>query len=77
MKKPHAIGQAIFLLRESRGYTMRQLSDTSGVSMGNLSKLESSRDPNPCYNTLVAVAKGLEMTTAALLRVIGEYENDQ
>lgn len=75
--KPHPTGLAIAALRERAGYTLTKLAERSGVSKGMLSKLESHHDPNPCYNTLMKLAKGLRVGNVTLLRVIASYEKDR
>lgn len=73
----HPIGRAITSLRERTGYTLTRLAERAGISKGSLSKLESHHNPNPCYNTLVKVAKGLRIGTTTLLRTIAVFEKDR
>ena len=60
-------GRQIRDVRTSRKWTLQDLSDASGVSIGVLSGLERGQG-NPSFNTLVQVAHALDISVAALLQ---------
>jgi len=60
------IGARIRRRRKSRGLTLLQLSELSGVSRAALSKIERG-EISPTYSTLRKVGLGLELTIAGLL----------
>lgn len=61
-------------LREEQGLTLPALAARSGLAKGLLSKLERLPRPNPCYETLVSVAKGFGMNMAGFLRKLADFE---
>lgn len=61
------LGQTISVERRKRGITLEQLAYQMGISKGNLSDIENGkRDPR--YTTLLAIAEGLEIPLAKLLK---------
>lgn len=68
---PHApskgIGGAIQRARQERGISMGQLSESSSIAKGNISRIETTANPNPKLNTLIAIAQALGVKTTELL----------
>lgn len=63
------LGERIAKRRRSRGISLERLAYEMGISKGNLSDIEhGKRDPR--YTTLRAIAEGLELSLAQLLRDI-------
>ncbi len=61
-----AIGGAIRLLRQRNRLTLDQLAEQSGVSKGNLSRIENGNS-DPGLQTLEKIAAAFGMKTSALL----------
>lgn len=59
------LGKRIRELRKSRGLTLIQLSEISGISRAALSKIERE-DMSPTYATLRKIAAGFGLTVASL-----------
>lgn len=68
-------GKHLRRLRESRGYSIRQLSMRSGVSFGQISKIENGRRGVPKPETIEKLAKGLGVDYDYLMSLAG-YIND-
>lgn len=62
---------AIALARDGYGYSIRELSRRSGVSAGQISRLESGEVQRPAVETLVALARALDRNPLPLLIVGG------
>ena len=61
------LGQFISKERQRKGITLEELATEMDISKGNLSDIENGkRDPR--YTTLRAIAKGLGLKTAQLLK---------
>lgn len=61
------LGLRISKLRKQRGITLEKLAYEMDISKGNLSDIEhGKRDPR--YSTLKAIADGLEISIAHLLK---------
>jgi len=61
------LGERIAKRRRSRGISLERLAYEMGISKGNLSDIEhGKRDPR--YTTLRAIAEGLDLSLAQLLR---------
>lgn len=68
----HAIGDTIRIIRTSNSLTLRQLSERSYVSLGYLSEIERGYK-EASTTVLEAVAKGLDVSTAQLIKEIYQY----
>lgn len=55
------IGKNLRQIRKSWGWTLPELMRRSGVSKGNLSKIENDPKANVTIGTLVALANALEV----------------
>ncbi|MDP8033613.1 helix-turn-helix transcriptional regulator [Pasteurella atlantica] len=53
------IGENIKHIRKSAGISQQDLADMSGISKGQISKLESGEQNNPQINTVVSIAANL------------------
>jgi len=56
-----AIVQAIIDVRKNAGLTQKQLSERTGITQGDISRLESG-NANPSLNTLKRLASAMDMT---------------
>ncbi len=72
MKLQHAIGGVIRELRHEQKMTLRQLSKSSFMSLGYLSEIETGIK-SPSTDTLEFIAKGLNLSTAELVKEIYKY----
>lgn len=61
------IGQRIRTKRNLRGLSVRQLADLSGISKSSLSRIEAGTQSVDNRNTLAALAKALQCSTADLV----------
>lgn len=61
------IGQNVAALRNARGWTLRELSERTGVSLSHLSAIENHTRPNPSFETVARVARafGVPLDTLA------------
>ena len=55
------IGDRIRELRLARNWSQEKLAIESGISYGTVRMIESSRTPSPGIQTLVAIARALEV----------------
>jgi transcriptional regulator with XRE-family HTH domain len=55
-----AIIQAIIDARQKSGFTQKQISERTGISQGDISKLENG-NANPSLKTLQRLATGMDM----------------
>lgn len=62
-----ALGNRISSIRKRKYMTIEQLAAKMSISKGNLSDIENGKK-DPRYSTLLAVAEGLGITVATLLR---------
>ena len=60
------LGSHVRRLRKARGLSQAALATAAGVSVGNLSMIESGRG-NPRATTLAAIAAALEVNPTSLL----------
>lgn len=60
------IGARVRAIREQQNRTIKDLADSSGVSVGHISMLERGKG-NPSFNTLVQIAHSLNVPFARLL----------
>ena len=61
------LGERIKTLRSKKGITLEKLAYGVGISKGNLSDIERGKN-DPRYSTLKAIADGLEMSLAQLVK---------
>lgn len=79
MKLQTAVGGTLKELRLSKNLTLRQLSDKAYISLGFLSEIETGKKC-ASNDVLETIAKGLDITTAQLMKEIYEYlggDNEQ
>ena len=72
MKLQKAVGLTVRDLRLSRNLTLRQVSHRAKVSRGHICDIERG-ESNASNEILEAIAKGLQLTTVALVGEIYEY----
>lgn len=70
-------GKHLKRLRESKGYSLRQLSYKSGVSFGQISKIEQGTRGTPKPETIEKLAKGLGVSYDYLMELAGYIEPDK
>ena len=63
---PPPLAAQVKALRTKRGLTLRDLSERSGASYSNLSKIETGK-LSPTFDTMERIARGLEVTMSDLL----------
>lgn len=56
-------------LRQEKGWSQSELARRAGIKQGVLSYIESGRTPHPRIDTLMAIAKALEVPIDELLEV--------
>lgn len=59
-----SIGQKIARLREEQGWTLKALSQKSGVSLSHISAIENGTRPNPSILRIVKLAKAFGVSLA-------------
>ena len=64
------IGTEIKKQREKKGFSLKKLSELSGVSDSIISDIEIGKVKNPGIMTVLKIAKGLEVDIAELTNVI-------
>jgi transcriptional regulator with XRE-family HTH domain len=70
------VGLTVRDLRLNRNLTLRKLADNSHVSLTFLHEVETGKK-NASNDILEAIAKGLDVTTAQLIKEIYEYLGGQ
>lgn len=70
-------GKNLRRLRESKGYSLRQLSIKSGVSFGQISKIEQGTRGTPKPETIEKLAKGLGVSYDYLMELAGYVEPEK
>ena len=70
------MGLTVRDLRLNRNLTLRKLADSSHVSLTFLHEVETGKK-NASNDILEAIAKGLDVTTAQLIKEIYEYLGGQ
>jgi transcriptional regulator with XRE-family HTH domain len=76
MRLQQAVGLTVRDLRLNRNLTLRKLADSSHVSLTFLHEVETGKK-NASNDILEAIAKGLDVTTAQLIKEIYEYLGGQ
>jgi transcriptional regulator with XRE-family HTH domain len=76
MRLQQAVGLTVRDLRLNRNLTLRKLADNSHVSLTFLHEVETGKK-NASNDILEAIAKGLDVTTAQLIKEIYEYLGGQ
>jgi transcriptional regulator with XRE-family HTH domain len=76
MRLQQAVGLTVRDLRLNRNLTLRKLADSSHVSLTFLHEVETGKK-NASNDILEAIAKGLDVTTAQLMKEIYEYLGGQ
>ena len=70
-------GKHLKRLRESRGYSIRQLAYKSGVSYGQISRVEQGTRGTPKPETIEKLAKGLGISYDYLMELAGYVEPEK
>ena len=64
------IGTKIKKQRKKKGFSLKKLSELSGVSDSIISDIETGKVKNPGIMTILKIAKGLEVDIAELTNII-------
>jgi transcriptional regulator with XRE-family HTH domain len=67
-----AIGDTVRTLRHEQGMTLRDIASKQHIALGFLSEIETGKK-EASSQVLEAIAQGLSLTTAQLLKEIYEY----
>jgi transcriptional regulator with XRE-family HTH domain len=59
-----SIGDKVAKLRAERGWTLKQLSEYSGVSMSHINAIEHNKRPNPSIQQVVKLARAFNVPVA-------------
>ncbi|WP_051663098.1 helix-turn-helix domain-containing protein [Alicyclobacillus macrosporangiidus] len=59
-----SIGEKVAYLREQRGWTLKELSDRSGVSVSHISAIENGTRPNPSIDRVKRIAHAFGVSLA-------------
>jgi transcriptional regulator with XRE-family HTH domain len=68
------LGENLKKLRERAGFTVRQLSEQSGVSKSVISEIENGKSKNPKYDTLIKLATVIGVKVEKLTEMAIEHE---
>jgi transcriptional regulator with XRE-family HTH domain len=71
-----AAGQTIAACRAERGWSLRALADSSGISLAYLSELEHAQK-EPSGSTLEQLARAFDLQLADLLRLVADRIEEQ
>ncbi|EGS9999210.1 helix-turn-helix transcriptional regulator [Clostridium perfringens] len=63
-----SIGKNLREIRRTKGFTMKELSNKSGVSQSYISDLENEKNNKPSIDILIKLANALEISEAILYR---------
>lgn len=66
-----SIGAALRRCREEAGLTLRDVARSSGVSVNQISQVESGRRSDPAFTTVAKIAAGLRLSLDSISRAIG------
>jgi len=69
------IGGALKRCREEAGLTLRDVSRASGMSVNQISQVETGRRPDPAFSTVAKIAVGLRLSLDAVARATGYSES--
>lgn len=64
-------------IRKSKGYTIREVSDRSGVSAAYISQLENGNRGVPSPDILMKLSEGLNFSYDDLMRIAGYIEDER
>lgn len=64
-------------IRKRKGYTIREVSDRSGVSAAYISQLENGNRGVPSPEILMKLSEGLNFSYADLMHIAGYLEEDE
>jgi len=70
----NVLSENLKALRERAGYSIRKLSEISGVGKSTISEIESGKAKNPRYDTLVKLANTLNVSAETLTDMEVEHE---
>lgn len=62
ISKSLSLGEKIKALRKQKGFTQEELAIKAGVAYTTLTKVENKAIKNPSFETVAAIAKGLEVS---------------
>lgn len=56
-----SIGDKVKALRSARGWTLKELSDSTGISVSHLNAIEHATRPNPSFQYIARIAAAFEV----------------
>jgi transcriptional regulator with XRE-family HTH domain len=59
-----SIGEKVAKLRQEKGWTLKELSEKSGVSLSHISAIENGTRPNPSILRVIKLAQALDVSLA-------------
>jgi len=65
---PSSLGKRIKEIRKNKGLTQEELARKADVAYTTLTKVENKAIKNPSFETVVAIAKGLEVDFDELIK---------
>jgi len=65
------IGSALKRAREQSGLTLRDVSRACGMSVNQISQVETGRRPDPAFTTVPRIAAGLRLSLDSISRAVG------
>ncbi|MDP9025538.1 MAG: helix-turn-helix domain-containing protein [Candidatus Eremiobacteraeota bacterium] len=65
------IGSALKRAREEAGLTLRDVSRASGISVNQISQVETGRRADPAFTTVARIAAGLRLSLDSVSRAVG------
>lgn len=77
LERELALGHVIKDGREEQGIALRELARRSGVSAGQISRIESGEVERPSRATLTSLATGLGRSPVPLLYLAGHLDDDE
>ncbi len=69
-----SVGMALRRCREEAGLTLRDVSRASGVSINQISQVETGRRLDPAFSTVARIAIGLKLSLDAVAKFAGYAE---
>lgn len=61
------VGNNVFLIREKRKMTQKQLAEKSGVAIAALTRIESGKNSNPTLKTMNLLARAMQVSIKELV----------
>lgn len=66
-KTQHKLAQRVRMARVAMGWTQAQLAELSGISQGEISRIEAGVRTNPSMDVVLSIARAFDLTVEQLL----------